>query len=223
MPMAVLCLRSRPKSAPENGHGPEKNWSQRAEDGFCLVRTTKIDRNCWAAGPAVRLSAAVIVAAIYDGHLDRQKKRSRYLSIDRARTCHYTADMDISRLALAPHIDTTPLSTTIYPDTSTPSLSTDWKSSSHATAFLDSNLGDLESPARGMDVHRRATTIFPTIPQVCTQRPPRPRALQRQDTANVPGQPRRGGSIFCRWGVATEPCMCTCGQHVGPGQTENWA
>ena len=57
-----------------------------------------IDRNCSVAELAVRLSAALVVATIYSRHPSWQQKRSRYSSIDRARPCHYKADMDISRV-----------------------------------------------------------------------------------------------------------------------------
>ena len=75
--------------------------NQRAEDGFCLVRTMVINRNCSVAELALRLSAALVVATIYSRHPTWQQKRSRHSSIDRARPRHYTADMDISRVDLA--------------------------------------------------------------------------------------------------------------------------
>ena len=64
--------------------------------------------------------------------------------------------------ALAPHVDTTPGSTTIPPSTPNHSFSTDCKSSSQAPTFLDSTLGGRRNLARGSDVPRRATTIRPT-------------------------------------------------------------
>ena len=59
-----------------------------------------IDRNCSVAELAVQLSSALVVATIYSRHPTWQQKWSRYSSIDRARPCHYTADMDISRVDL---------------------------------------------------------------------------------------------------------------------------
>ena len=58
----------------KNGHGAQKNFAclcgnQRAEDGFCLVRTMVIDRNCSVAKVAVRLSGALVVATIYSRQL----------------------------------------------------------------------------------------------------------------------------------------------------------
>ena len=74
--------------------------NQRVEDGFCLVRTMVIDRNCSVAELAVPLSVAVVVATIYNRAPIWQQKRSRFSSIDRGRPRHYTADMDISRVDL---------------------------------------------------------------------------------------------------------------------------
>ena len=59
-----------------------------------------IDRNCSVAELAVRLSAALVVATMYNRHPTWQQKRSRYSSIDRAPPRHYTVDMDISRVDL---------------------------------------------------------------------------------------------------------------------------
>ena len=89
----------------KKGYGAQKFFAclcgnQRAKDGFCLVRTMVIDRNCSVAELAVRLSAALVVATIYSRHPTWQQKRSRYSSIDRARPRHCTADMDISRVDL---------------------------------------------------------------------------------------------------------------------------
>ena len=89
----------------KNEHGAQNFFAclcgnQRAEDGFCLVRTMVIDLNCSPAELAVRSSAAPVVATFYNRHPTWQQKRSRYSSIDRARPRHYTADMDISPLDL---------------------------------------------------------------------------------------------------------------------------
>ena len=87
----------------KNGHGAQNCFTcvcgnQRAQDGFCVVRTMVIDRNCSVAELAVLLSAALVVATIYSRHPTWQQKRSRYSSIDRARPRHYMADMDINRV-----------------------------------------------------------------------------------------------------------------------------
>ena len=73
--------------------------NQRAEDGFCIVRTMVITATA-RVELAVRLSAALVVATICSRHPTWRQKQSRYLSIDRARKRHYMADMDISRVDL---------------------------------------------------------------------------------------------------------------------------
>ena len=64
------------------------------------MTTIVIDRNCLVAELAVRLSATLVVATIYNRHPSWQQKWSRYSSIDRARPRHYTTDMDIGRANL---------------------------------------------------------------------------------------------------------------------------
>ena len=59
-----------------------------------------IVQNCSVAVLAVGLSAALVVATIYNRHPTWQPKWSRYSSPDRAWPRHYTADMDISRVDL---------------------------------------------------------------------------------------------------------------------------
>ena len=57
-----------------------------------------IDRNCSLAEVPLRLSAAHVVATIYNCYPTWQQKQYRYPSIERARLRHYTADTDISQV-----------------------------------------------------------------------------------------------------------------------------
>ena len=70
---AFLVISTRLQRRAENGHGAQKLFprlcgNQRAKDGFRLVRTIVIDRNCSVAELAVRMSPALVGATIYSRH-----------------------------------------------------------------------------------------------------------------------------------------------------------
>ena len=79
---AFLVIAAFLQRLARNWHAAQKFFpclrgNQRPKDGFYLVRKIVIDRNCSVAELSVRLSAALVAAAMYSRHPTWKQKGSR--------------------------------------------------------------------------------------------------------------------------------------------------